>query len=509
MAWSLVASTTTTGTNASSSIDTTGADLLVVSVTTYQGNGTCTDNKSNTWTKLTPTSNNPSHVVWYCHNPTVGTGHTFQFSGFDYQGAVIAAFSGSHSTSTFDAEATVSITSGSTGNSGSITPSVDGCLILSSIGLNVFAGQTVSVSSFTQANKIDGVGGVNYGDWLFYAVQTSAAAINPALTFSESISYCAKTVSFKPASGGSADVTTSGSIGGISLSATTGSATGSATTSGSIGSISLSAATGSATSSVSATADIKAVSLSAFAGSATGSATATGAVNSVSLSAATGTASAAGDVTADGAIAALSLSVATGAATGTAAVSGSLAAVSLGAATGTATVSISVAGSLPVISLTAATGAASTGGDVVASAGLPALSLSAPTGASTGTATTSAALATISLSAATGTASAGADVSASGSIAVIGLTAPLGTATISIEAQAVIAAVFMSVPTGVATGSATCSGAMSAISLSACRGAASNGLEDLPYLSQMVFARTFEQREFARISDGRYFVRRS
>ncbi len=314
---------------------------------------------------------------------------------------------------------------------------------------------------------------------------------------------------FVGASGGGTDVTTSGSIGGISLSATTGSATGSATTSGSIGSISLSAATGSATASVSATADIKAVSLSASTGSATGSATATGAVNQVSLTAVTGTASTAGDVAANGVVASLSLSAATGAATGTAVASGSVSSLYLGAATGTATVSISAAGALPVISLTAATGAASTGGDVVASAGIPALSLSAPTGASTGTATTSAALATISLSAATGTASAGADVSASGSIAVIGLTAPLGTATISIEAQAAIAAVFMSVPTGVATGSAACSGAMSAISLSACRATASNGLEDLPYLSQMVFARTFEQREFARIIDGRYFVRRS
>ncbi len=328
---------------------------------------------------------------------------------------------------------------------------------------------------------------------------------DPDCVFAKPTSYM-----FVGVGGGGADVTTSGSIGSLSLSAATGAATGSATTSGSIGSISLSAATGSATASVSATADIKAVSLSSFTGSATGSATATGAIDTVSLTAATGTASTAGDVTTDGAIAALSLSGATGAATGAAAASGALAAVSLGAATGTATVSISVAGSLPVISLTAATGAASTGGDVVASAGLPALSLSAPIGASTGTATTSAALAPISLSAATGTASAGADVSASGSIAVIGLTAPLGTAAISIEAQAAIAAVFMSVPTGVATGSAACLGAMSAISLSACRATASNGLENLEFLRQSVFVRSSEAREFARINtSSRYFSRRN
>jgi hypothetical protein len=76
------AASSTTVTTAS--IDSTGSDAIIVHV---GNNGiahtSVTDNKSNTYTAVTGTSNTTSTertAIYRCDNPTVGTGHTFTYT---------------------------------------------------------------------------------------------------------------------------------------------------------------------------------------------------------------------------------------------------------------------------------------------------------------------------------------------------------------------------------------------------------------------------------------------
>jgi hypothetical protein len=105
MAIALVSSLTATpggsgGTTAA--LDTSGANLLILSVSWYTINtanpSTISDSKGNTWTALTR-RNSPSghfaHRLWYATNPTVGTGHTFTVtaSADQYPAILVYAFS--------------------------------------------------------------------------------------------------------------------------------------------------------------------------------------------------------------------------------------------------------------------------------------------------------------------------------------------------------------------------------------------------------------------------------
>ncbi len=64
----------------SGAITTTGANLIVVNVGSYSVNpATFGDSKSNIWTALTLQSvtSGVQTRLYYCVNPTVGSGHTF------------------------------------------------------------------------------------------------------------------------------------------------------------------------------------------------------------------------------------------------------------------------------------------------------------------------------------------------------------------------------------------------------------------------------------------------
>ena len=68
---------------ASSAIDTTGANLIVVMASYYRTvpASDFTDSKGNTWTALTERIlPDIAARIFYCVNPTVGTGHTFSFA---------------------------------------------------------------------------------------------------------------------------------------------------------------------------------------------------------------------------------------------------------------------------------------------------------------------------------------------------------------------------------------------------------------------------------------------
>lgn len=183
---------------ATSAVDTTGANFIVVSVSSAVIGGstvpTLSDNKSNTWTSLTGYTVGASrHTIFYVLSPTVGTGHTFTTSGTNiYPAIIVRAFSG---VSSYDSQQ-----SGATGTSsplatGSVTPSANGALILT--GICGDPGATHSYpSGFTGGINIpqDSLSGFNIQGSSAYLIQTTAAAINPSWSWTGSHTSAATSV---------------------------------------------------------------------------------------------------------------------------------------------------------------------------------------------------------------------------------------------------------------------------------------------------------------------------
>jgi hypothetical protein len=183
-----------------SAIDTTGANLIVISLAWYAGttsNCTPTDSNSNTWSALTQANayNAGKNQLFYAYAPTVGSGHTFSCSCTSGTPALaVAAFSGAAS-APFDQQSTaIADAGGETSHAtGSITPTQDNELIIS--GFGTLIPETFSADSgMTIANQITaGVGG-----GLAYKIQTTAAAINVTWSWTTSTPYVALTIaSFK------------------------------------------------------------------------------------------------------------------------------------------------------------------------------------------------------------------------------------------------------------------------------------------------------------------------
>ncbi len=191
MAIALVANTGAGSTDASnvttSSINTTGANLIVVGVAGYTlFSATVTDSKSNTWTALTARSGGVTRSrLWYCSNPTVGSGHTFTVSSGGATPALcVAAFSGAKATSPYEAESGATFVTTGPIQPGSITPAENGELLVASLSRAVNELPTIN-GGFTITNHVAYLASNHYGCDVAYLIQTSAAAANPTWT-----AYC-------------------------------------------------------------------------------------------------------------------------------------------------------------------------------------------------------------------------------------------------------------------------------------------------------------------------------
>lgn len=190
MAYALVTNTIATGganSETTSGINTTGASLIVVGVTSWEGStiGAVTDSRSNTWNALTAqaVAGDPRTQLFYSINPTVGAAHTFTYTATDYVGAItVAAFSGADLSAPFDQENGASSESMSSLQTGSITPTENNELVVTATNHNQASGTFTINSSMTITNQTPAAG-ANYGTALAYIIQTTAAAINPTWTF--------------------------------------------------------------------------------------------------------------------------------------------------------------------------------------------------------------------------------------------------------------------------------------------------------------------------------------
>jgi len=206
MSFSLIVSTESTGSTTggtSTAVDTTGADLIVISASTYESlGGTISDNKSNTWTALTRyyRLNNGAVRLYYCVSPTVGTGHTFTVSGTCYGSVSVAAFSGVKTSDAFEVQSG-SNGAGTSANPGSITPANDGALLVFGNSLNSATGYLSSLSVGEVLQYLL-AGGTWYGNAIGYYVQSTSAAIDPTFNFSASSEYAVTVAAFNPESTG-------------------------------------------------------------------------------------------------------------------------------------------------------------------------------------------------------------------------------------------------------------------------------------------------------------------
>lgn len=163
-------------------IDTTGAKLIVIAT----GVGvTVSDSEGNTWTPLTGEGSGPGVRLYYCVDPVTDAAHTFTKSAGDFSAIAVQAFGNADIAPTVDDETGGTSNVVTTVQPGSITPSVDNCLLVSAssgdVGVN--GASSVIADGFTQTATVVYTGGLSYPISMAYKIQTTAQAENPTWTW--------------------------------------------------------------------------------------------------------------------------------------------------------------------------------------------------------------------------------------------------------------------------------------------------------------------------------------
>jgi hypothetical protein len=159
--------------------DTTGASLIVIVASCYTAFPTPTDNKSNTYTQINTISQSSyALAMYYCHNPSVGSGHTFTLSATgSYPVISVLWFSGTTG-STYDKLSKAALAGVTSLQPGSLTASGSPALIVA--GYDAADTGTASIDSgftITDQNCCSASGAIRGAG--AYLIQSTAAAINP------------------------------------------------------------------------------------------------------------------------------------------------------------------------------------------------------------------------------------------------------------------------------------------------------------------------------------------
>lgn len=199
----------------SSAINTTGATLLIVTLNQYAldpNTATVIDSNGNTWvhgTSYLLAGGDTNVTIWYAwQSLIVGAGHTVTVTG-NFAGVVFAAFSGTQTSSDPIDQQNGSATDFTPGTAtpplafGSITPSVNGTLVISLYGGATGTNTPYTASGTTAMDSIPHTPGTNEGNGTAYVVQTSAVAVNPAWTWggTNPVAAAGLNVSFKAVAG--------------------------------------------------------------------------------------------------------------------------------------------------------------------------------------------------------------------------------------------------------------------------------------------------------------------
>lgn len=208
------------GGTASSALNTTGADLIVIAVSYYgmvtaPTTGAIGDSRSESWTALTNYQAASAGMrLFYAQNATGGSGHTFTVSlTGGYPGFCVAAFSGTHTSSVFDAQngSNVAITGGSQLDTGSVTPAANNELVIAGYS-SISTGTAASASNMTMLDEIGLDNGVSFAAAVSYEIQTTATARNELFTTDVPADQAGAIAAFKSAAGGGGGATATGGL---------------------------------------------------------------------------------------------------------------------------------------------------------------------------------------------------------------------------------------------------------------------------------------------------------
>ena len=154
-------------------IDTTGASLIVIALSSYSQTGAISDSEGNTWAPLTMYGSGAERQqLYYCENPTTDSSHTFTNSGStNYPALSVIAL---ENAGVYDGEE-----SGNTSASpGSVTPTENDCVVITGLTGN---GDSAGVGSgFAIAASADYVVGASMQGAIAYKIQTTVSAESPS-----------------------------------------------------------------------------------------------------------------------------------------------------------------------------------------------------------------------------------------------------------------------------------------------------------------------------------------
>lgn len=195
-----VETASTNGTSVTSAaIDSTGANFLVAAIADYAGaavGATPIDSKGNTWNPLTSfvDGSNLTRIRLYWSKPSaVGAAHTISYTQTT-PSIAFAAFSNTNATP-FGSEVGASGSSVSPAG-GSITPGANNGLIISAFcglgPLPITPDPSFTIIGTALASSVN-----NFAIGMSYFIQTTAAAVNPVWTTSNSNPWAATNAIFK------------------------------------------------------------------------------------------------------------------------------------------------------------------------------------------------------------------------------------------------------------------------------------------------------------------------
>jgi hypothetical protein len=202
------------GINASCSIDSSGADLLVVSYGSFAGSaGTVSDSHSITWTCKTLLNTN-GYTTQMCYAWSgstgfgTGSGHTITISASSsFIGATFSAWIGSKtSADPFDGEQTETQSSSfTTGTCGPLTPTggANDLFVTTGMGHGTTEFDAATVTSWTMAARQVYVGGSSLGNQQWWTTGTGATSAVWNFSASPNNLDC---LAFLPGSGAAATV---------------------------------------------------------------------------------------------------------------------------------------------------------------------------------------------------------------------------------------------------------------------------------------------------------------
>ena len=198
--WTLLASTIKANADGNSvttdAIDTTGATLIVIVEASNNSHPTPTESTGANTVNLAVTGGSTPQCSIYYINPGTHTSATHKFTASAVNAfPVLAVFAYSGGIGTLDKTANSGPDgSGSTIQPGSITPSQNGCLIVSGMRFSTGTSATVNSGFSTPLSATAfSVGGSGA-----YLIQGTAAAINPTWTQTSSGNCMSAIADFKP-----------------------------------------------------------------------------------------------------------------------------------------------------------------------------------------------------------------------------------------------------------------------------------------------------------------------